>query len=86
MHHQVWTVGLLTLTPLLAAARAARMRAPAAKLGVEAAVSFALIWAIVPMAMALFPQRAAVRLATLEPHLGGGGADRDALVYFNKGL
>ena len=34
--------------------------------------------------MAIFPQRAAVRLSALEPDLGGAGRDRDALVYYNK--
>ena len=82
----VWTLGLLTLTPLLAAPVAARMRSPAAAVGVELAVSFALIWAIVPCAMAIFPQHAAARLSALEPDLGGAGRDRDALVYYNKGL
>ena len=82
----VWTLGLLMLTPLLAAPVAARMRSPAAAVGVELAVSFALIWAIVPCAMAIFPQHAAVRLSALEPDLGGAGRDRDALVYYNKGL
>lgn len=86
----VWTVGLLTLTPLLAAPPAACVHGPAAKLGVEAAVSFGLIWAIVPLAMALFPQRASVRLSALEPDLARGGdatrpRDRE-VVYFNKGL
>lgn len=82
----VWTIGLLTLTPVLAGPVAARMRSPAAALGVELAVSFGLIWAIVPCAMALFPQHAAVRLSALEPDLGGAGWDRDSLVYYNKGL
>lgn len=82
----VWTVGLLTLTPVLAAPAAARVRGPTAAMGVELAVSFGLIWAIVPCAMALFPQRAAVQLSALEPHLGGAGWDRNSLVYYNKGL
>ena len=82
----VWSLGLLTLTPLLAAPVAARMRSPAAAVGVELSVSFALIWAIVPCAMAIFPQHAAVRLSALEPDLGGAGWDRDSLVYYNKGL
>ena len=82
----VWTIGLLTLTPVLAGPVAARMRSPAAALGVELAVSFAIIWAVVPFAMAIFPQHASVRLSALEPDLGGAGWDRDSLVYYNKGL
>ena len=88
MARVIWTVGLLTLTPVLAAPVAARvrMRSPAAALGVELAISFAIIWAIVPCAMAIFPQQAAVQLSALEPDLGGAGWDRDSLVYYNKGL
>ena len=48
--------------------------------------SFAIIRAVVPCAMAIFPQHASVRLSALEPDLGGAGWDRDSLVYYNKGL
>lgn len=43
------------------------------------------LYAFLPPAIAVFPQRASVPLGKLEPHLRARGSD-DEVVFFNKGL
>ena len=84
----IWTFALLTLAPLLTApavslVSAAGVTAAPARLGVELSVQFGLIWALVPLCMAIFPQQETMPRAALEPPLRGDGQGR---VTFNKGL
>lgn len=84
----IWTFALLTLAPLLTAPAvslvgAAGVTAAPVVLGVELSVQFGLIWALVPLCMAIFPQQETVARAALEPPLRGDGQGR---VTFNKGL
>ena len=88
-----WTVLLLSFAPLLSAL--ARRSLPrrlaagrAAPLATEALVNFGVIWASVPLCMAIFPQREQVEPQRLEPEFGRHPATGEELrvVYFNKGL
>ena len=90
-----FSVALLTLAPLATSAALALLPARlaagrATRLAVECGVSFAVIWASVPCAMALYPQRRASPTADLEPWLAAathpvtGEPVRE--VWYNKGL
>lgn len=84
----IWTFGLLTLAPILTAPAvslvgAVGVTAAPVRLGVELSVQFGLIWALVPLCMAIFPQQETVARVALEPPLRGDGVGR---VTFNKGL
>ena len=91
----LWTIALLTVTPIASGAALAALPASlAARQGVrftlDLAVSFGVIWAAVPLCIALYPQRDCARLEALEPGFHGlchptTGA-RLECVWFNKGL
>jgi hypothetical protein len=90
-----WTVALLTLAPLATAMAARALPASlatrrSATFAVECCVSFAVIWAAVPMCIAIWPQRQATPPASLEDHfhklrhpVTGVAIDK---MYFNRGL
>ena len=83
----LWTVALLTVSPLVSGAvlSALAVRGAAARAGVELAAQFAVIWASVPLSIAVFPQHTSLPASAIEPELVAKrpGATR---VAFNKGL
>ena len=83
----LWTVALLTVSPLVSGAvlAALAVRGAAARAGVELAAQFAVIWASVPLSIAVFPQHTSLPASAIEPELVAKrpGATR---VAFNKGL
>lgn len=90
-----FSLALLTVAPLATAgtlallpARLGAMRA--LRLGVDCCVSFIVIWASVPLCMAIFPQRQTAATVELEPWLANARHPRSGApvreVWFNKGL
>ena len=83
----LWTVALLTVSPLVSGAvlSALAVRGAAARAGVELAAQFGVIWASVPLSIAVFPQHTSLPASAIEPELVAKrpGATR---VAFNKGL
>ena len=88
-----WTVLLLTAAPLVAGLALRCLPSRRSWLltnAVELGTSFLVIWASVPLCIALWPQRDCVPIARLEPHLHGAThpltGEPVLEVYFNKGL
>jgi tricarboxylate carrier len=82
----IWTTPIIGLTPFLVSPLHTMFPNPRAKMVSEIAVLAAMLWAVMPAALAVFPQRDSMAVEDLEPEIQAKIAGRAARVYYNKGL
>ena len=88
----IWSTPVVGFAPFVVAPIHRMLPHPRAKMVSEIAVLAAMLWAVMPAALAVFPQRDSMLISDLEPELqakiaqlsGGGGVGER--VFYNKGL
>ena len=87
----IWTTPVVGFAPFIVAPIHRLFPHPRAKMFSEIAVLAACLWAVMPAALAVFPQRDSMLISDLEPELQAkiremGGAGVGERVFYNKGL
>lgn len=82
----IWSTPIIAGTPFLVSPLHTILKSPGAKMVSEIAVLSCIIWAVMPAALAVFPQRDSMSIEDMEPEIQAKVAGRAARVYFNKGL